>query len=80
MSHVGGSTVKLTVNEAFMPLPPVTVTVAVYVPGVRPATGRTVKLELPLTAILPMDVVLSVKLPLLVPLKATLKAPVGWLP
>ena len=74
---VGGITMKFTVKLSKMPLPPLTVTVAVYVPAASPVLGRTVKLLFPLTAILLIAVVDRVKLPAFAPDRATVKFPVG---
>jgi hypothetical protein len=60
-----------------MPLAPLTVTVAVYGPAVNPVLGTTVKLAVPFTAMLLIDVVLNVKEPLLLPESAAVNVPVG---
>jgi hypothetical protein len=59
-------------------MPPITVTVAVYVPAARPVFGVTVKELLPLAAILLIDVADKVNAELLD--NASVKLPVGWLP
>jgi len=69
--------VKLTLNVAVMPLPPDTVTVAVYVLAESPVLGVTVNVSVPLTTMPVIDVFDSVKLPALVPPSATVSAPVA---
>jgi len=75
-----GVITKLTLKVADMPLPPDTDTVAVFVPAESPLIGLTVKLALPPTAILGIDVADSVKLLASVPESVTLNAPVDWFP
>jgi hypothetical protein len=58
--------------------PPLTVTVAVYVPAARPVFGVTVNELLPPAAMLLIDVADNVNAELLD--KASVKFPVGWLP
>jgi hypothetical protein len=73
---VAAVTVKLALNCAEILLLPVTVIVAEYVPEVRLVLGTTVKVLLPLTAILLRLVVESVKLLELVPERAMVSEPV----
>jgi hypothetical protein len=75
----GAFTVKLTLKLFDVIFePPLTVTVAVYVPADRLVLGVTVKELLPLAAMLPIDVADRVNAELLD--KASVKFPVGWLP
>jgi hypothetical protein len=73
-------TVKLTVKLAEMPLSPLSVTLAVYIPTASPVTGTTVKVSFPPAAMLLIDAALKVKEPGLVPESAIVKAPVAWFP
>jgi hypothetical protein len=68
-------TVKLILKLAVIPLLPLTVTVAVYVPTARPVLGATVKVPVPPAEMLPIAVLESVKDPLSVPERAADKAP-----
>ena len=86
-THVGGGgiglTVKLTSKVFEMPLAPLTVTVAVYVPVARLALGRTVNvLGAPFTAMLLNDNddgdTVNALAP--VPERAIVNAPVAMLP
>jgi hypothetical protein len=78
-----GETVKLTLKFAVIPLPPLIVTVAVYVPTASPVMGTTVKVPVSPTAILLIVVVDRVvideklKDPLFVPESAAVNAPVA---
>jgi len=74
--HNACPTVKLTSKLSDMPLAPDTVTVAVYVPTASPVLGTTVKFALPLTAMLLILVVDSVKLPAFVPDNVAVNSPV----
>ena len=81
MVYVGvGVTSKDTMKFSEIPLPPDTVTVAVYVPTASPIFGVTVKLLLPPTAMSDIEVLFSEKLVAFVPDRAIVSAPVGWLP
>jgi len=71
-------TVKLTVKLCDVILaPPLTVTVAVYVPAASPVLGAMVKLLLPPTFMLLIDVLLNVKPEALEPDKVTFNEPVA---
>jgi hypothetical protein len=73
----GALTVKLTSKLAVIPLLPLTVTVAVYVPAIRLSLGFTVNVSVPPIAISDIDIADSVKQPEFEPLKSAVNAPVA---
>ena len=77
---MGASTVKLTVKDCEVTLPPETVTVALYVPAVSDRTGTTVKLRLPPAAMFARSSADSEKAAAFVPLRAMVSAPVSVAP
>ena len=74
---VAAVTVNVTVKLLDVTLLPLTVTVAVCVPAVRPVRGTTVKLAFPFADILGTDVLLRVKLDAFVPERAIVSTPVA---
>ena len=74
---IAALTVKLTLKLRVVNFLPLTLTVAVYVPGASPVFGLTVKLLLPFTPMLLSDVFDKVNLLALVPDSDTVIAPVA---
>ena len=78
-------TAGVTVNDTLkvwdvIPVPPETVTIAVYSPASKPVAGRTVNAVLPPCSIFGIEVWGNIKEEGFVPESAAVKFPVGWFP